>query len=432
MSQAGFDGDPETRILSWGREFSQAMPRQKKYPDELLDRGARLVFESGRPIAHVARDLGIHHETLRKWVRQAEADAGKRKELLSSEEREELKALRRRGARAAPGQRDPQVRLGVFRRPSSTHADRSERLSSRSTASASGSSRSAGPWGVGLRLLPARQGRALGPRASRTSACSPRIREIHERNYCAYGYRRMWIALQRAGEQVGRGRVQRLMREAGIQGAKRRGKALAHDQARPDAQRRPDLVERDFSAAAPEPALGRRLHLPALLGGRRVLRLRDRRLLPQGRRLAARLPHAHRPRPRRAADGARPARARRRRRAGRTTPTAAPNTPQLDYTQTLDDHGVLASVGSVGDAYDNAMAESFVDTFKTELIADRVWRSRSQLELASSSTSPGSTTTACTSPSAISRPPSSRPYTLPRESTEHISEKIGNQLKRSP
>jgi hypothetical protein len=43
---------------------------------------------------------------------------------------------------------------------------------------------------------------------------------------------------------------------------------------------------------------------------------------------------------------------------------------------------VLASVGSVGDAYDNALAESFVDSFKTELIADRTWRSRSQLELA--------------------------------------------------
>ena len=53
-----------------------------------------------------------------------------------------------------------------------------------------------------------------------------------------------------------------------------------------------------------------------------------------------------------------------------------------DYTQTLADHGVLASVGSVGDAYDNALAESFVDSFKTELIADRVWRSRAQLELA--------------------------------------------------
>lgn len=54
-----------------------------------------MVFESGRPIAHVARDLGIHHETLRKWVRKAEADAGTRKDLLSTQEREELARLRK-------------------------------------------------------------------------------------------------------------------------------------------------------------------------------------------------------------------------------------------------------------------------------------------------------------------------------------------------
>jgi transposase InsO family protein len=70
-----------------------------------------------------------------------------------------------------------------------------------------------------------------------------------------------------------------------------------------------------------------------------------------------------------------------------------------DYTQELDDHGVLASVGSVGDAYDNAMPESFVDTFKTELVADRAWRSRSQLGWPSSGASPGSTTSVCTNPS---------------------------------
>jgi putative transposase len=52
------------------------------------------------------------------------------------------------------------------------------------------------------------------------------------------------------------------------------------------------------------------------------------------------------------------------------------------FTQLVDNHGVLASIGSVGDAYDNALAESFVDSFKTELIADRVWRSKAQLELA--------------------------------------------------
>jgi len=44
--------------------------------------------------------------------------------------------------------------------------------------------------------------------------------------------------------------------------------------------------------------------------------------------------------------------------------------------------GSIGSIGSVGDAFDNALAESFVDSFKTELIADRVWRTRSQLELA--------------------------------------------------
>ena len=54
----------------------------------------------------------------------------------------------------------------------------------------------------------------------------------------------------------------------------------------------------------------------------------------------------------------------------------------IDFQQVLDDHRVLASIGSVGDAYDNALAESFVDSFKTELIRDRVWRTQAQLELA--------------------------------------------------
>ena len=53
------------------------------------------MFESGRPIAHVAADLGGHPEALRKRVRHAEADAGGRRELLSSSEREELAGLRR-------------------------------------------------------------------------------------------------------------------------------------------------------------------------------------------------------------------------------------------------------------------------------------------------------------------------------------------------
>jgi transposase len=71
------------------------MPRPRKYPEELLDRGVRLALESGRPVAQVARDLGIGSEVLRKRVRQAEADQGKRTDLLTSQEREEIRKLRR-------------------------------------------------------------------------------------------------------------------------------------------------------------------------------------------------------------------------------------------------------------------------------------------------------------------------------------------------
>lgn len=70
------------------------MARPKKYPDELVQRGVRLALESKRPIAHVAKDLGMHPETLRKKVRQAQADSGARPDLPTSEEREEIKRLR--------------------------------------------------------------------------------------------------------------------------------------------------------------------------------------------------------------------------------------------------------------------------------------------------------------------------------------------------
>jgi transposase len=70
------------------------MPRARKYPEELLERATRLVFESGRPVAHVADDLGIPRETLRKYVRRVEVDEGRR-EGLTSEEREEIRKLRR-------------------------------------------------------------------------------------------------------------------------------------------------------------------------------------------------------------------------------------------------------------------------------------------------------------------------------------------------
>jgi len=78
-----------------------------------------------------------------------------------------------------------------------------------------------------------------------------RIQELHQANYYAYGYRRMWKALRRAGETVGRGRVQRLMRAHGVQAAKRRGKPWRNTRPAPRAERQADLVERDFSADRP-------------------------------------------------------------------------------------------------------------------------------------------------------------------------------------
>jgi putative transposase len=97
-----------------------------------------------------------------------------------------------------------------------------------------------------------RSGRRSG-RAIEDERLLELIEETHARNYCAYGYRRMHKALVRAGEQgLARCTVQRLMREAGIQGAKRRGKPWRTTTPDPEAHRRPDLVERDFTASGPD------------------------------------------------------------------------------------------------------------------------------------------------------------------------------------
>jgi transposase InsO family protein len=97
--------------------------------------------------------------------------------------------------------------------------------------------------------------RATGRRSSRAlqdERLLQRISELHEANYFAYGYRRMWKALARSGEVVPRCRVQRLMRANAIQGAKRRGRPWRTTRPDPQAHRRPDLVQRDFSAEHPD------------------------------------------------------------------------------------------------------------------------------------------------------------------------------------
>ena len=207
------------------------------------------------------------------------------------------------------------------------------------------------------------------------------IKTTHERNYFAYGYRRMWKALLRAGEQVSRCRVQRLMRTHRIVGAKRRGKPWRTT--RPDAQahRRPDLVRRDFTASGPNQLWVADLSYLRCWQGvvffAFVIDAFSRRVL--GWQLASHM------RTTLVLDALRMALQRRDGGADVELVHHSDRGSQytsIDYNQELDDHGVLASVGSVGDAYDNALAESFVDSFKTELVADRVWQTRTQLELA--------------------------------------------------
>ncbi len=95
LRRAGFDGHCEAGLVPAERKLADRHGVPGKYDPGLRERAVRLVFESGRPIAQVARDLGIGAESLRGWVRQAEADAGSRSDRLTSDERERLKALER-------------------------------------------------------------------------------------------------------------------------------------------------------------------------------------------------------------------------------------------------------------------------------------------------------------------------------------------------
>jgi putative transposase len=208
-----------------------------------------------------------------------------------------------------------------------------------------------------------------------------RIRELHAANYDAYGYRRMWKTLRRAGERVPRCQVQRLMKAHGIVGAKRRGKPWRTTKPDPAARRRPDLVQRDFTASRPNELWVADLSYlrwwQGLVFFAFVIDAFSRKIV--GWQLAAHM------RTDLVLDALKMALAQRGSGADIELVHHSDRGSQytsIDYGQILDDHGVLASVGSVGDAYDNALAESFVDSFKTELISDRVWRSRTQLELA--------------------------------------------------
>lgn len=71
------------------------LSRPRKYPEELLERGVRLVLESGRPIKQIASDLGVSTETLRRRVKRFRDEEVDKSGVLPSAERERLRALER-------------------------------------------------------------------------------------------------------------------------------------------------------------------------------------------------------------------------------------------------------------------------------------------------------------------------------------------------
>src|SRR5881397_3627006 len=148
------------------------MSRPRKYPEELLERGVRLALESGRPIAHVADDLGVHKETLRKRVRQAEADSGLRPDLPTSEEREEIKRLRQENFELRRAN-EILKSASVFSPGSSTQTDRGEPLRRRASRPLRGRADLQDVGRVGARLLPAPQRPALGEGCRGSAAARP-------------------------------------------------------------------------------------------------------------------------------------------------------------------------------------------------------------------------------------------------------------------
>ncbi len=96
----------------------------------------------------------------------------------------------------------------------------------------------------------AAKARPPSARAQRDAVLGPVVQQLWEDNYRVYGARKVWKAARRAGHDIGRDQVARLMRQLGIQGV-RRGKKVRTTRPDGQADRHPDLVDRAFVAERP-------------------------------------------------------------------------------------------------------------------------------------------------------------------------------------
>lgn len=225
--------------------------------------------------------------------------------------------------------------------------------------------------------------RAPSSRAVRDAELSPVLRQLWEDNYRVYGVVKLWKAARRAGHDVGRGQVGRLVRALGIEGV-RRGKAVKTTTADPAAPRHPDLVNRQFSASAPNQLWVTDLtYVPTWAGVAYVCFIVDAfsRMIV-GWRVASNM------RTTMVLDAVEMARWSR----GNTLSglhchsDAGSQFTSIRYGERFAEIGALPSIGSVGDSYDNALAETVNGYYKAELIYGPArsgpWKTVEDVELA--------------------------------------------------
>ncbi|MFI6744525.1 IS3 family transposase [Nonomuraea sp. NPDC050451] len=230
----------------------------------------------------------------------------------------------------------------------------------------------------------AAKNRPPSARALRDAELDAHIQRIHAANYGVYGARKIWHQLQREGHRVARCTVERRMRALGLQGA-RRGKKVRTTIADPGHERAADRLQRDFTATRPNAAwVADFTHVAAWCGivyVAFVVDIYSRAVVGWAASLTK-----HTTLVLDALDMA----LWRRERIGRPVEPglihhsdAGSQYTSFRFTTHLLATEIDASIGTVGDALDNALMESQIGLYKTELIKPRgPWRSLADVELA--------------------------------------------------